>query len=1117
MANDTVKIRFKIEGNEELKGIEVDLKSLGKAIDSVRDHSEILGNNLVRLASKAQIAESLCSVVQQLSGAFQELSSAYAEQNVAETKLAQAMQNTMGATADEIEAIKQLCSEQQKLGVIGDEVQIAASQELATYLSMSSNLKTLIPVMNDMVAQQYGLGASAESATQIASMLGKVMNGQTEALSRYGYKFDEAQKRILQYGTESERAAVLAQVVSEAVGGMNERLAQTPAGKMQQLKNTIGDVKEQLGGVIQNIMPVMTLLSNATNVAGGWVRLKSAMEALTKSTQIAKTQTQGLIVAKQGEAAANTLCAKTAGVATVATKGLTASVVALYTALTLGIAAAITGITYALGFWGRKNKEVAKTQSELTSRVNDEIRELDELRNKIESTTISQGERQQAIQTFNDKYGEYAGKLLDEKSKVNDVAEAYRKAKVAIVEKVAAEMKSEYVSKAKEKEVKATQKLIKTIGKLTDSKGNALSDSYQGKLYQYITERSDGKQKWDSQTIFESIQEAFPALGANGINVEKDWDKLWGAIKNLQEKQQNTNDQEKEYDSFMKGFTDQLKNTIANTNGEKEASFKEWFADKKKDYQEAVRDYNKAVANGTREEVDTAKKRMDDLAKQLKDYGFNPSTGKKLSSAEKQAHIKDSYKESLTTDLKSSEKKRQADVESAKLGAMKEGLAKERATLEEQHRLEGQEIDAWYASMMKKNEEYQKNLYKEKNNGSLKGFKLNTESSERIDIEEEYYNRREQLANNYAAKQAVLDKKILGQSEKDRAEYLIQYGEWQERKAAINEKYNKLIAQAENEWQKKALAQERDSLLGKRSVANHSKIVDMQTEREELEGLEGKSLKMKLELIGLDGVMQKIREIREMLSNPANDLTEEQRKSLIGLEKQYNKYLKTLIKSDKSLISGWGIIRGISGSIESMTDALKGQGSAWKKISAVVDGAISIYQSIGPIIELIKMLTGVTKAQTVAKQIEGQANLQAGAEAITGAGMEVAASKAVQTEKAAETTANVGAAASALMSAHSGIPFVGFAIGAAMVVAMLALMASLPKFADGGIAYGPTLGLFGEYAGASRNPEVVAPLDRLKGLLQDSTGFGSGRVTFRIEGRTLVGVLDKESHYRQRT
>ncbi len=38
-------------------------------------------------------------------------------------------------------------------------------------------------------------------------MLGKVMDGQTGALSRYGYSFDAIQEQILKYGTEAQRAA----------------------------------------------------------------------------------------------------------------------------------------------------------------------------------------------------------------------------------------------------------------------------------------------------------------------------------------------------------------------------------------------------------------------------------------------------------------------------------------------------------------------------------------------------------------------------------------------------------------------------------------------------------------------------------------------------------------------------------------------------------------------------------------------------------------------------------------------------------------------------------------------------------------------------------------------
>ena len=72
-------------------------------------------------------------------------------------------------------------------------------------------------------------------------------------------------------------------------------------------------------------------------------------------------------------------------------------------------------------------------------------------------------------------------------------------------------------------------------------------------------------------------------------------------------------------------------------------------------------------------------------------------------------------------------------------------------------------------------------------------------------------------------------------------------------------------------------------------------------------------------------------------------------------------------------------------------------------------------------------------------------------------------------------------------------------------------MASLPKFANGGIAYGPTLGIFGEYAGAANNPEVVAPLDKLKSLIGDTGGGFSGKLEARLRGRDIVLALANET------
>jgi len=75
--------------------------------------------------------------------------------------------------------------------------------------------------------------------------------------------------------------------------------------------------------------------------------------------------------------------------------------------------------------------------------------------------------------------------------------------------------------------------------------------------------------------------------------------------------------------------------------------------------------------------------------------------------------------------------------------------------------------------------------------------------------------------------------------------------------------------------------------------------------------------------------------------------------------------------------------------------------------------------------------------------------------------------------------------------------FIATAVGG-----VLAAFAAIPKFAKGGLVTGATLGMIGEGRGTTAsNPEVIAPLDKLKGMM------GGGRVEFIIEGDKLRGVL----------
>ena len=287
MADNTVeyKIKLKGEGADSVDKLKHLVEGLGGSIEQAKNSSEGLKTSLLNFNQAVGAIQNVAAAFSQVSSAVSGMTQFYAAQVEAETKLQTVMRNTMDATDDEVQSIKDLCSAQQELGVVGADVQVAGAQELATYASKKSSLATLIPVMNDMIAQQYGFNATQESAVNIATMMGKVFAGQTSALSRYGYTFSEAQEQILKFGTEEEKAATLAEVIRQSVGGVNEELAKTDAGHMVQLRNAIDDIKVQVG---QMLIPFESFLTQAAEMgmaASGIIQLAQAINATGIATK----------------------------------------------------------------------------------------------------------------------------------------------------------------------------------------------------------------------------------------------------------------------------------------------------------------------------------------------------------------------------------------------------------------------------------------------------------------------------------------------------------------------------------------------------------------------------------------------------------------------------------------------------------------------------------------------------------------------------------------------------------------------------------------------------------------------------------------------------------------
>lgn len=303
-----------------------------------------------------------------------------------------------------------------------------------------------------------------------------------------------------------------------------------------------------------------------------------------------------------------------------------------------------------------------------------------------------------------------------------------------------------------------------------------------------------------------------------------------------------------------------------------------------------------------------------------------------------------------------------------------------------------------------------------------------------------------------------------------------------------------------------------DALEAKRKAMQRGiEIPSMQKEIAEINGLSNREFKIKVKGIGFDALTDKIRELQKQLNDTNNPVTEGQRKDIEEMISTYEQWRKSSISSFDTVKSGWDGIKGIGDSINSITDALDGNGNAWQKVTAIVDGFIQLYESISAIVGIIDMLTTASTAHTAAKTGEAAATTATA----TAQGVETAAQTAAAVAMIPVIVANKLATASYMelasamyFAAHASIPFAGFGIAAGFVSAATAMVEAVGvmPFANGGVVSGPTLALVGEYAGASNNPEVIAPLDKLRSMIQPQGGIG-GNVRFEIEGRKLVGVI----------
>ena len=858
----TISITFKLDGDSKsFKDLAKDADGLKQVITSTLSEAQQLKGNVINFAALATGIDAAQRSFSQLQSGMKDLADAYAVQEVAETKLATVMQQRMGATDAEIQSIKDLASAQQEIGVIGDEVQLSGAQQIATFLNEKASLETLIPAMNNLLAQQKGLNASTGDAVQVGNLMGKAMMGQVDALKRVGISFTEAEANVIKYGTEQERAAMLAQVIQNNVGDMNAELAATDSGKQQQLVNTLGDMKEQIGGLVNGALPFVTMAAQASQALAAVSTLIAGIKTLTTTLY---ASTKAFIAST-----ASTIKNKVA---------------------TLAVAAAQKVVTIATNAW--KAAQVVLNMI-LTA-------------NPIGLIITAIGLLVTAIITAYNNCESFR-KIVD------GVWEAIKPLAIIIMNGLA----------------KAFEWLVEKCKEAWEWLKNILG--LGGKKVEVAVNVS--KPKAAPAIDLGETQKKYANAGRTPKVATPKIPKAASPVYD-------------EAATTLKGINDNievLRAKLQTASVEEAAAINQQIAG-----WQAKAD---AIENAGKAADDNTPLWKEDAAT-LREIGDN------------------------------------IEILQAKL---QDATAEEAAAI-------NQQIDAWNAKA-----DAIKNAGKAVDNGPL--WKEDASTIKDISDNIEILNKQLQTASIDEA-------------------------------AAINQQIDA--------WNAKA-----------------------------------------------DAIKNAGREAE-----------------------------KTGTSVGKSLKSGWGAIKGMASSVESITEALKGNGSAWKIVCGIVDGFIGLYEGIQTVIGIINLLSAASAAHAATKGVEATAEGTEATVRATTAATNAATSAAIITANKLEAASWKELAAAEYMAAHAYIPFAGFGIAMGFTTAMLAAVtaAGIPMLADGGLASGPTLAMVGEYAGASGNPEVIAPLDKLRGLLAEPAApIDFSKVEFRIKGRELVGILSKEDNLTRRS
>ena len=341
---------------------------------------------------------------------------AFDKQRKAIAQVEAGLKSTGAAVGFTSEQLQKMASDLQSKTLFGDEVILKdATAQLLTFTNIAGD--------QFAQAQESALNLATRLDGDLKSasiMLGKALNDPVKnlsAMSRAGIQFSEDQKEVInalvESGNMAEAQTIILKELEKQYGGSAEAAAAAGMGPFTQLKNTLGDVSEQFGALINDMIKplipkIKALADRFANLSDGQKKLIIVLGGIAAMAGPVMLLVGALINAAGAMASLNVvMLANPYVLAAAAVIALTVAIVS-YASETKSAREETDDLIASLEHLDKQEK-----QASLTKAIDANKKLQEEIRKEIENTKESIAEQERTLA----QGGVYFGRSVQSKTK----------------------------------------------------------------------------------------------------------------------------------------------------------------------------------------------------------------------------------------------------------------------------------------------------------------------------------------------------------------------------------------------------------------------------------------------------------------------------------------------------------------------------------------------------------------------------------------------------------------------------------------------------------------------------------------------------------------------------